>query len=117
MVSAAHGLHFITIGKRLSYTKARYITTFRLVIFRIPVARNLDRILFIENWIKERLLRQARRESLVLAIPDSFEFLLTYRTKQKQGIRFKAIHWFNSMTVAPDPPLSWGAALKRATCG
>jgi hypothetical protein len=40
MMGPAHGFDFKTFEEGLSYTKARDITTFRVVIFSIPVPSN-----------------------------------------------------------------------------
>src|SRR5437764_7459011 len=48
---------FITVEKRLSYTKPHDITTFRLVIFCIPIASDLSCVFLVQNRIEDRLFR------------------------------------------------------------
>src|SRR5258708_39754408 len=79
--TTADGPGFITIPKRLSYTKACDITTFRIVIFCVPIPSYLHRVLFIHYRIENRLFRKSWRKCLVLAFPDQFQFLLAHWAK------------------------------------
>src|SRR5713101_2957390 len=79
--TTADGHGIITIQKRLSYTKARHITTFRIVIFCVPIPGYLHRVLFIHYRIENRLFRKSWRKCLVLAFSDQFQFLLANRAK------------------------------------
>jgi hypothetical protein len=92
MTSTAYSPGFITIVKRLSYTKPSDITTFRLVIFRIPITCNLTRVLLSENWIEEWLFGKSWGERRVVTLLNQFEFLLAYRTKQNYRISLHATH-------------------------
>ena len=50
------------------------------VVFRIPLARNLGRIILIKHRIEKRLLRQSRWKLAKSAGTHQFEFPLTHRT-------------------------------------
>ena len=48
---AADSLLFVTIQKRSSYTKPRYTAKLRIVIFRVPVSSDLDRVFLGDNGV------------------------------------------------------------------
>src|SRR2546423_7862537 len=54
---AAYYSGFIAVEERLSYTKPRYITTFGLVIFCIPVPSDLSRVSLVQNRIEDWVFR------------------------------------------------------------
>src|SRR5207245_7705589 len=52
----------------------------------VPVTSNLGGILFVEDWIKDRLLRKTRRKCSIAAGADQFKFLRPNRAKERNRV-------------------------------
>src|SRR6202044_2169979 len=60
----------------------------RKFVFGIPFSRDECGVLLVQDWIKNWLPIESRREGGIAAFNDEFEFTLTYRTVQRGGLLF-----------------------------
>src|SRR5262245_25437214 len=67
---ASDSFLFVTIQERSSYTKPRYTPKLRIVIFRVPVPSDLDRVFFGDNRIKDGLFGKPSRKSRMIALSN-----------------------------------------------
>src|SRR5262245_26836572 len=62
--------------------------------FRVPTARDLRGVFFVENGVENRLMRQSRREFPITAALDQIQLFLADRAIE--GRRF--VHWLLDFT-------------------
>ena len=87
MYVIANGMHFKLRTVGIVNLKTRHVPK-TVSGFCIPFFRDLTGVLFVQHRIKDRLLRQSRRELLIAAFMDQFKFGCANRSVQYHSLYF-----------------------------
>jgi len=93
MNRGADGFDFIPPQKVRADLKASHESSPRSA-FGVPIARDLSGVLFVEDGVENRLMRQSRREFAITAASDQIQLFLPDRAIE--GRRF--VHWLFDIT-------------------
>src|SRR5215510_7958082 len=93
MNRGADGFDFIPPQKLRADLKAGHESSPRSA-FGVPIARDLSGVLFVEDGVENRLVRQSRREFAIASALDQIQLLLPDRAIE--GSHF--VHWLFDFT-------------------
>jgi hypothetical protein len=86
MKCSAYLLHSELRKVACLYSESGDVPKFRLGVFRVPIARYLSGVFFVQGWIKDWLSRQPRRKGAVIGICYEAKFVRSDRTIENCGL-------------------------------